>query len=244
MGRSFECHARPLRSAKPSHTNSAHAATIGEVGAELFHKLVVEAEKSAAWATIDRRRRSRAGSPSTGARRMPRVTRRLPTERYPTEFSPSVFQSSGRPRLRCARYVLVPRMPWVPYSIHVGRHDTAAAQVVFMCGKRTGETSPSGKRVSAEAAAAAYMSQPLRRGSDPRTPRDYDLEHEGDEEDVEFYPAAPCSLAAPCRVIELAAAESQRANCFCALEMPAQLISGRLDSNQRPLRPRRISVAC
>src|SRR4026209_2572527 len=157
MGRSFECHARPLRSAKPSHTNSAHAATIGEVGAELFHKLVVEAENSAAWATIDRRRRSRAGSPSTGARRMPRVTRRLPTERYPTAFSPSVFQSSGRPRLRFAGYVLVPRMPWVPYSIHVGRHDTAAAQVVFMCGKRTGETSPSGKRVSAEAAAAAYM---------------------------------------------------------------------------------------
>jgi hypothetical protein len=43
-GTPFTCDARRLRSSKPSRTKSAHAATIGEVGAELFHELVVEAE--------------------------------------------------------------------------------------------------------------------------------------------------------------------------------------------------------
>ena len=91
-------------------------------------------------------------------------------------------------------------------SIHVERHATAAATSRFHLRKTgRGDTSPAGKRVSAEVERAAVRIASLR-GMEAiyERPRDYDLEHEGDEEDVAFY-LRLLARWQPRRVIELAA---------------------------------------
>jgi SAM-dependent methyltransferase len=90
-------------------------------------------------------------------------------------------------------------------SIHVQRHAIAPLQFVFMCGKRRAQSGivrktdfswsgPRGPSVATTRGMEAIYERP----------RDYDLEHEGDDEDVAFY-LRLLEHWQPRRVIELAA---------------------------------------
>src|SRR5689334_24490517 len=90
-------------------------------------------------------------------------------------------------------------------SIHVRRHAVAHLQFVFMSGKRR-VLSGIARKTDFSWSGPHGASVATTRGMEAiyERPRDYDIEHEGDDEDVAFY-LRLLERWQPRRVIELAA---------------------------------------
>src|SRR5690242_16139312 len=158
---------------------------------------------------IVRRTRWHAGAPSAAGWRMSPSTRRLPTGRYPRVASRSVPRCSGRRRppndrnavtltVSCAQsscrslFILGAVCGFDPFSCALLQRGRILMR-------------PPGRRLRARARSPVRMWHTVvHMETIYERPEDYDLEHEGDDEDIAFYTHL-LERWRPRRIMELAA---------------------------------------
>src|SRR5690242_6538444 len=158
---------------------------------------------------IVRRTRWHAGAPSAAGWRMSPSTRRLPTGRYPRVASRSVPRCSGRRRPPNDRNAVTLTVSCAQSSCRsLFILGAVCPSAPISCARQGNAPNPDAARrstVSARARSPVRMWHTVvHMETSYERPEDYDLEHEGDDEDIAFYTHL-LERWRPRRIMELAA---------------------------------------